>query len=345
MKIENLEVGKTYKNYKVICEILTEPINSGKSKQLQISNWNRYFSYDRDGNKFTITEIFKNPIKKEDKRCEGNNRVKESLVKSNPSLADEWLAEENGMELPKTITRRSTEHFWWLCSKCNNKILASPVDRLKKEKNISDASIRCPYCSLSKNAKIIYNFLTKYGINFKLEYIFPDLKGINEGYLRFDFAVFCSGKLLTLIEYDGEYHEEELNPDQDNYKIIKTHDDLKNKYCKENNVPLLRISYLDEYNINQILKKELSKYSLFNLEDDLKMGTEFKLMSINVIAYLKMKNIKPIRIEKTEEGNVAHYFKDTDELHFYLKEYKKDKYIQSFITHLIDTRKQIKSLV
>jgi hypothetical protein len=75
------------------------------------------------------------------------------------------------------------------------------------------------------------------------------------------------------------------------------------------------------------------------------MSSEFKLMSINVIAYLKMKGLKPIRIEKANEGNVVHYFENTNELQFYLKEYKKDKHLQEFITKLAETRKQIKSLI
>jgi hypothetical protein len=73
------------------------------------------------------------------------------------------------------------------------------------------------------------------------------------------------------------------------------------------------------------------------------MNNEFKLMSINVIAYLKMKGLKPIRLEK-ENGSVVHYFENTDELHFYLKEYKKDRNLQNFISNLAETRHAIKTL-
>lgn len=75
------------------------------------------------------------------------------------------------------------------------------------------------------------------------------------------------------------------------------------------------------------------------------MNKEFKLLSINVIAYLKTKDIMPIRVERDSDNQVAHYFKNTDELHFYLKEYKRDKNIQDFITKLTETRKQIKNLI
>jgi hypothetical protein len=67
-------------------------------------------------------------------------------------------------------------------------------------------------------------------------------------------------------------------------------------------------------------------------------------MSINVIAYLKAKGVEPLR-KAIEDGQVSFYFNDTSELHFYLKEYKKDKNLQSFITNLTQTRKEIKSLV
>jgi hypothetical protein len=73
------------------------------------------------------------------------------------------------------------------------------------------------------------------------------------------------------------------------------------------------------------------------------MNNEFKLMSINVIAYLKMKGLKPTKLTK-ENGSVVHYFDNTDELHFYLKEYKKDRNLQNFISNLAETRHAIKTL-
>lgn len=72
---------------------------------------------------------------------------------------------------------------------------------------------------------------------------------------------------------------------------------------------------------------------------------EFSLMSVNVIAYMKSKGVQPLRIEKNENGQVVHYFEDNNELHFYLREYKKDTNLQAFITNLSDTRFKIKSLI
>lgn len=83
MKLENLEL-KTYKNYKELCEALEEPIKSGKSKQLQMKEFERYFEYHKVGNKIIIDNIFSEEkekidmrkseyISETDKRHNGNN--------------------------------------------------------------------------------------------------------------------------------------------------------------------------------------------------------------------------------------------------------------------------------
>jgi hypothetical protein len=44
------------------------------------------------------------------------------------------------------------------------------------------------------------------GIAFKREVSFSDLKNFGGHLLRFDFAIYQKGKLVALIEYDGEQH-------------------------------------------------------------------------------------------------------------------------------------------
>lgn len=73
MNIENLKIGYIYKNYKSLCDILDEPIKAGKSKQLQLKDWERYFNCTKNGNKFIITEIYDIPKEKKDNRNGGNN--------------------------------------------------------------------------------------------------------------------------------------------------------------------------------------------------------------------------------------------------------------------------------
>ena len=55
----------------------------------------------------------------------------------------------------------------------------------------------------------IEDILRDAGLNFKMEYIFPDLRSPNGRPLRFDFVVFDDdGKIDFIIEYQGKQHYE-----------------------------------------------------------------------------------------------------------------------------------------
>ncbi|USK86168.1 hypothetical protein [Peribacillus asahii] len=73
MNIENISKGQIFKNYKHLCQELDESIKAGKSKQLQLKEWKRYFSYSKDGNKFIVTEIYETPFEKVENRGGANH--------------------------------------------------------------------------------------------------------------------------------------------------------------------------------------------------------------------------------------------------------------------------------
>ena len=81
-----LSIGMIIKNYKEMCFILEEKEKKGKSRLLQIANWERYFKWHKDGQKFIINEVFEMPIDKIDNRGKTeNNKAKyltniESLI-------------------------------------------------------------------------------------------------------------------------------------------------------------------------------------------------------------------------------------------------------------------------
>ena len=57
-----------------------------------------------------------------------------------------------------------------------------------------------------------------------------------------------------MIEYDGEQHFEKNIQNtgwntKENFKKIQKRDLLKNKYCLNNNIPLIRIPYTHKENI------------------------------------------------------------------------------------------------
>ena len=118
---------------------------------------------------------------------------------------------------------------------------------------------RCTSCNESRGEAKIRNVLTKYKFNFSKQYRFSDCRG--EKYpLPFDFAVFECGKLAYLIEYDGEQHFKPINfngiNEAESLKVFnkcKHNDNIKDKYCKENNINLIRIPYFEFDNIENII--------------------------------------------------------------------------------------------
>jgi len=139
------------------------------------------------------------------------------------------------------------------CETCNNHIYpVSPT-------NFIYSGSRCPICAESKGEQKVRYYLQNNNIKYIYQYIFENLTGINNGLLKFDFAIFYDiekTKLRMLIEYDGIFHYEKQYED-DGFETIQIHDKLKNEYCKNNNIPLLRIPYWEFDNIEEILKRDL----------------------------------------------------------------------------------------
>lgn len=70
-----LHPGMEIKNYKELCSLLDEKQKTGEAKQIQLGNWQRYFSYSKQGHKFIIEEIFDTPKEKIDGRTQGNHSL------------------------------------------------------------------------------------------------------------------------------------------------------------------------------------------------------------------------------------------------------------------------------
>ena len=124
-----------------------------------------------------------------------------------------------------------------------------------------DCGKRCPYCSNNfKGENKIMDFLRNNNIEFIPQYVYEECKYIQP--MPFDFYL---PKYNLCIEYDGEQHfkpisfgrsytKEEL---EERFKIRKLKDEIKNTYCKEHNIDLLRIPYYDINKIEEILSTKL----------------------------------------------------------------------------------------
>lgn len=89
--IRNLTVGQVFKNYKALCEFLGEAVKTGKSKQLQVKDWERFFVSHKEGNKIIIDEIYETPLEKVDGRS--TNTFKEGTRYTQESFYKEYLKE------------------------------------------------------------------------------------------------------------------------------------------------------------------------------------------------------------------------------------------------------------
>ena len=110
----------------------------------------------------------------------------------------------------------------------------------------------CPYCkNQSKGERKILDFLEKHNIEYVQQKTFSQLKFKRS--LRFDFFL---PQQNIVIEFDGVQHFEpvKLFGGEENFEYVKIKDELKNNFCKQNNIKIIRIAYFDYKNIDEILK-------------------------------------------------------------------------------------------
>lgn len=122
----------------------------------------------------------------------------------------------------------------------------------------------CGCKNFSKGELKIKNILQKLNISFKQEYKFKDCINPKTKYpLRFDFYL---PDYNCCIEYDGEQHFIEGCFQNNDLKDRQYKDNIKNLYCKNNNIILIRIPYTD--------LKKINKEYLISLFRDRKVGYE-----------------------------------------------------------------------
>ena len=139
------------------------------------------------------------------------------------------------------------------CNQLRDRVIVRCKHNHKYETTISNfkSGHRCPYCNESKGEKEIIKFLTKYNIKYKYQYKFKTCKFKRQ--LPFDFYL---PEYNICIEYDGEFHYKMLM-DFDEFVNGKIRDSVKNYYCNQNNIKIIRIPYWNFKNIEEILLKEI----------------------------------------------------------------------------------------
>lgn len=113
----------------------------------------------------------------------------------------------------------------------------------------------CPKCNESNGEKKIRIFLEKNEIEFEIEKKFK--KCVYKRSLLFDFYL---PDFNLCIEYDGEHHyyKNSFMGGIESLNDCQKRDQIKNKYCKDNGINLIRIPYWEKDNIENILESKLN---------------------------------------------------------------------------------------
>jgi len=147
--------------------------------------------------------------------------------------------------------KNSSTKIKYICPKHKDIIQEMSYDNFRN-------GCRCRYCNQSKGERNIREYLTHKEICFENQYSYENLRGVNNGLLRFDFVIFKNkekSEIEFLLEYDGSQHfyASDFFGGEENLNITQFHDELKNKYCFENNILLHRIHYKNFKNLENIL--------------------------------------------------------------------------------------------
>lgn len=136
-------------------------------------------------------------------------------------------------------TQNTKQQWLWEfeCPLCHNHFIALPA------KIANGHTTSCGCRTQSSKEFLIENILKQLQVPYQTQYSFNDCK--NKYVLRFDFALFKNNQPFYLIEYDGEQHytQKDFFGGLVGLKATQDRDQIKNQYCIDNSIPLLRLRY------------------------------------------------------------------------------------------------------
>lgn len=158
-------------------------------------------------------------------KCAGNAR------KTN----DEYIQEVALINPDIEVVGQYVNSYTPILHKClldDNIWLATPSDILYGR--------GCPRCNKSKGEKYIRMLLEKYNVKYEPQKTFSNCRDVKP--LPFDFYL---PEYDKCIEFDGIQHFEPIDRfgGQDGFEYTIKHDKIKDNYCENNNIELLRIPY------------------------------------------------------------------------------------------------------
>lgn len=162
---KKIHIEQEIKNYRELCKLLDEPTKTGKSKQLQLKEWERFFKWHKNGNKIIIDEVLDKPLEKKDNRqINGQNLSKYNALMDDLILhilqEDSYICEGKGIIFNNYLELYTDDYDYMykdkndFCEKYNissglantyldkmymilEKCFETALNRLKKQKKIT----------------------------------------------------------------------------------------------------------------------------------------------------------------------------------------------------------------
>ena len=127
---------------------------------------------------------------------------------------------------------------------------------------ILNGSNSCPKCTTYKNEKKMLDILDKYNISYTPQKTFENCRDIR----KLPFDAFLNDYNIV-VEYDGEGHYIPIPRFQGDDGIMglkrsQKHDQIKNNYCKKNNIGMIRIPYWERENMENYILENLKRYNI-----------------------------------------------------------------------------------
>lgn len=249
-QLENNYLGKTYGYLTVIS------LNNEYKKEHNIKSKNSYYKCQCKCGNYTTVRI--NALTSGEIKscgCLKKEQEKKNLVHG-ITLIDLTGKKFGLLKVIKRDTNiEDSNDPRWLCQ-CE----CGTIKSIRGSCLRSESTISCGCLHMSAGEYKIFQILKENNISFLYDSnYFPTLKTINNRKGRYDFIILDNdNNPIRLIEFDGKQHYEPIPyfGGEEQLKIQKINDEIKNQFAKENNLPLIRIPY---YCIN-----EISYENLFN---------------------------------------------------------------------------------
>lgn len=175
--------------------------------------------------------------------CARDSRSKKNKMQMNDVIQQ---VETCGGRLlnPQDYINNSKRNLVITCPNCNKEFKTSLVLFTQHGGQL------CPDCSNKESVgeNKIKKYLESRDVYFKYQYWFPDCRDVRP--LPFDFYIPDKN---IIIEFDGRQHF--IETDYFSYSLEETnkHDKIKNDFCVNKGINLIRIPYTDINNIKEIL--------------------------------------------------------------------------------------------